>query len=290
MQTLESRRDDERMKQLIAERDAAVAIKDWKVRALAAEINWQTGISNIPPAIRKPKPSVGLSTDHHERIMQLPMQTRQGAFNGVGDDRQIHFSFSSDTPVQRKFGRERLSHAPGALRTERLDRGVVPLLKDHSWTLQAGKVLGYQLGEHRNYATARLFTTPLGEELLREIKEGRTEVSLGYLIHKMELTEETPGQENNLYTVVDYEVCEISSVSVPADPTVGVNRSLSEQLDGRVYACRVMSPGSGEIMWGERQEIEEEIRREFFEKQEAERIRLRDEKCEKIQSEGYFLF
>ena len=168
------------------------------------------------------------------------MQTRAGNFDGSdASSRQIHFSFSSESPIPRRFGREVLSHAPGALDSERLDRGAVPFLKDHNWSLQAGQITSYQLGAGKNYAVAKLFSTPLGEELLTEINQGRKMISVGYVINQMELTEETPGQENNLYTVTKYSVIEISSVSVAADINCQVD---GRSLDTRTYECRVLSP------------------------------------------------
>jgi phage head maturation protease len=171
--------------------------------------------------------------------LELPMQHRAVDVSTVDtESRQIFFSFSSDTPCRRKFGWEILGHKPNfpnALRTERLDRQAVSLLVEHDWQKVAGTIVNYQLGIGTNYATAKLFTTPVGTNLLQEVKEGRSSVSCGYLIHSMELTRETPGQDN-VYTVVAFEVIELSFVACPADPTVGVNRGLDAQL----YQCRVL--------------------------------------------------
>lgn len=219
----------------------------------------------------------------HERIMQLPVQTRSSRLSGVdATNRIIHFSFSSETPVMRRYGWEVLSHQPGALRTARLDAGAVPFLVQHDHSQAAGKVVNYQLGLGKNYASAKIYRSPMGDQLLRDVADGRTEISCGYICHKMELTRGEPGADDNIYTVTDFEVTELSSVSVPADATVGVGRGLDEQL----YECRVMAPSCEYATRGTDEEAEvDRIRREWAEAQEQEeqRIRARDERVAKIQ-------
>jgi len=193
---------------------------------------------------------------------------------------------SIDRVDNESAGWEILSHEPGAVDTGRLERGACPFLKDHDWTLQAGKVVSHQLGGSKNYAVARLFSTALGEQLLTEISEGRTEISCGYIIKSMKLTQSTHDHEDDVYTVDRYEIIELGSVSVPMDTTVGVCRSLSNQL----YECRVMPPSkvrSGPITPDDEREIQEDVRREFFEELERQRLKALDAKVEKLQ---YYLF
>jgi hypothetical protein len=219
-----------------------------------------------------------------ERIIELPLQTRDMSYSGVNrQNRLVHFSFSSNTPARRQYGWEILSHEPGAVDIERLERGACPFLKGHDWTLQAGKIVSYQLGGDKNYAVARLFSSALGEKLLNEISEGRTEISVGYIIKSMKLAEATPGHEDDTYIVDRYEIIEISSVSVPMDITVGVCRSLSNQL----YECRVMPSRSGPITPEDEREIQEEVRREYFEEQERARVKAIADQANKLQ---YYLF
>jgi hypothetical protein len=102
------------------------------------------------------------------RIMQLPIQTRQGEMSGVNPiTREVSFSFSSTSPVQQKWGIETLSHDPGSLDTTRLDAGAVVFLREHDFSMQCGKVVSYQLGNRKNFATARLFRSAAGHALLR---------------------------------------------------------------------------------------------------------------------------
>jgi hypothetical protein len=217
-------------------------------------------------------------------IIELPLMTRDMSYSGVNkQNRLVHFSFSSNTAARRQYGWEILSHDPGCCDVERIERGACPFLKGHDWTMQAGKVISCQLGGDKNYAVARLFTSALGEELLNEIAEGRTEISVGYIIKSMSLTQSSRDHEDDIYTVDHYEIIEISSVSVPMDITVGVCRSLSNQL----YECRVMPSRSGPITPEDEREIQEEIRREYFEEKERERVKAIQDQADKLQ---YYLW
>jgi hypothetical protein len=230
--------------------------------------------------------------DQRERIMQLPMQTRDLYFDGVNkDSRLIHFSFSSSQKARRRFGWEVLSHKPGSANVERIARGACPFLKDHDWTLQAGVVQSCQLTPEKNYAVAKLFSTRLGDELLTAISEGRNSISCGYIVNSMELTEGAPNSDDATYTVSSYEVIELSSVSVPLDINCRVGgRSFDEQLGARLYDCRVLpslTARSGEITPEDERELLAEIRREYFEEIERERLKAISDQAEKLQ---YYLF
>ena len=62
------------------------------------------------------------------------------------------------------------------------------------------------------------------EEVFQDVIDGiRRNVSVGYLIHEAQLVNTKDGLET--YRVTDWEPFEVSIVSVPADPTVGVGRS-----------------------------------------------------------------
>jgi len=59
------------------------------------------------------------------RFLELQAQPQ-----AVANDRTLTFSFSSEQPVQRWFGDEILSHAPGAADLSRLNDGAA-LLFNH---------------------------------------------------------------------------------------------------------------------------------------------------------------
>lgn len=165
--------------------------------------------------------------------MQMPMQTRTAELDGVNKEtRQCHFSFSSTHAVERAFGLEILDHSPGSIDTSRLDAGCVPLLYQHDFERQIGHIVSYRIGPERAYGTAKMGTTPLAEQTLQEMRAGvRPSISVGYLPRKMVLLKQGEGDEPNTYLVKNWTVLEISSVSVPGDPTTQLNRGgVSEQL------------------------------------------------------------
>lgn len=141
--------------------------------------------------------------------------------------RTVELAFSSELPVDRWFGSEVLVHEPGAVRMDRLTNGGA-LLMDHNTRDQIGVVESAQIdGDRRGRAVVRFSRSARAEEMFRDIIDGiRRHVSVGYQVHKIEVTE-TKGQPDAV-RVIDWEPFEISLVSVPADPTVGVGRSMGK--------------------------------------------------------------
>jgi len=152
-----------------------------------------------------------------------------GADNAVNrDQRTVRFSFASEYPIERWFGLEVLDMSASSLRSQRLDLGA-PLLLEHDTNKQIGIVESYEIDEsaRKAYATVRFSRSPLAEEIYQDIIDGiRRNVSFAYYIHNIQ--EEVRGGQK-VFVSRDWEVYEISIVSVPADPTVGVGRS--ENLD-----------------------------------------------------------
>ncbi len=158
----------------------------------------------------------------------LPEQFREAELVEVNDEeRTATFSFSSEYEVHRWYGVEVLDHSAGAVRLERINNGGAFLMDHNRWD-QRGAVLSAQLDGKRGTCTVKLSRSERGEELWQDIKDGiRTQVSVGYIIHEMIL--ERQENDTEFYRVTDWEPTEISSVSIAADPTVGVGRSQEPQ-------------------------------------------------------------
>ncbi|HCG7492683.1 TPA: phage major capsid protein [Vibrio parahaemolyticus] len=139
--------------------------------------------------------------------------------------RTVELAASSEYPVPRWFGREILDHSPGAIRMGRLKNGA-PLLDSHSLREQIGVVEEVWLDDDRRLrARVRFSRSAKAEELWQDVLDGiRRHISIGYIIHEMVL--ESSGDQGDTYRVMDWEPYEISLISVPADPTVGVGRSI----------------------------------------------------------------
>lgn len=152
------------------------------------------------------------------------LQLERGAINE--EARTVTLAFASETPVERWWGNEILECSTAAMRQGRLRTGA-NLLCDHNTRDVVGVVESVEIGADRiARAVVRFGKSARAEEVWQDVKDGiRRNVSVGYLIHRAVLVEERDGQET--YRISDWEPYEISLVSVPADASVGVGRSLS---------------------------------------------------------------
>ena len=140
------------------------------------------------------------------------------------EDRTYEFPFSSEFPVARYFGNEILSHETDAADFSRLNDSA-PLLFNHNPDRVIGVVERAYMDEKkkRGYARVRFSRNPFAQEILSDVKDGvLRNVSFGYSIDKME------EREGGDFVATSWAPYEVSVVSVPADPGVGIGRSLEE--------------------------------------------------------------
>ncbi len=142
-------------------------------------------------------------------------------------DETLTFSFSSEAPVKRWFGREILVHEPGAMDLSRMNDGA-PWLWNHNPNVVLGVTEKTWLGDDRRlYSTVRWSPNTLekgSEEYKRrqDIQAGITRnVSFAYEIEDLD-------ERDGAFYVTSWPVLEVSSVSVPADQTVGLGRAMDE--------------------------------------------------------------
>ena len=138
--------------------------------------------------------------------------------------RTATLAFASEYPYERYWGIEILDCTPTAMRQGRLVAGA-NLLCDHDARDVVGVVESVEIGADRiGRAVVRFGKSARADEVFRDVVDGiRRNVSVGYLIHKAQLIEQRDGLDT--YRVTDWEPYEISLVSIPADPSVGVGRS-----------------------------------------------------------------
>jgi HK97 family phage major capsid protein/HK97 family phage prohead protease len=137
--------------------------------------------------------------------------------------RTIALSFSSELPVERWFGSEILSHEQGSADLNRLNDGA-PLLFNHDPDRIIGVVQTAMISNGRGVATVRFASTDAAQEMAAMVNDGIIRnVSFGYQILEMK---EAP---KGTFTATRWVPYEISLVSIPADPTVGVGRSDDQQ-------------------------------------------------------------
>ena len=146
-------------------------------------------------------------------------------------DEALTFSFSSEAPVNRWYGPEVLVHEADAVDLARMNDGGVYL-----WNHDRDVVLGVAekawLGDDRRlYATVKWSPNTLergSEEWKRrqDVEAGIVRnVSFAYEINDVRMVEET-------VFVTKWNVLEVSSVSVPADQTVGLGRAMDDPWGG----------------------------------------------------------
>lgn len=146
-------------------------------------------------------------------------------FQVAEDDRTIEFPFSSEYPVARYFGEEILSHERGAADLTRLNNGA-PLLFNHDPDRVIGVVERGWIDDEkkRGYVSVRFSRNAFAQEILADVKDGvLRNVSFGYQIREMD--QRSSGE----FLATAWGVHEVSVVSIPADPTVGVGRALDAQ-------------------------------------------------------------
>lgn len=178
----------------------------------------------------------------NETLVRMQAETQYREMPGAelrmldGDDRTVELSFSSEEPIERWFGNEVLVHEAGNIRLDRINNGG-PVLINHQRNLLAG---GLEKGsahideDKKLRGNIRLSRTQIGEDALINIADGiLVNVSVGYQIHGAR--EEIVDGESTYY-IDDWEPIEISLVSVPADTTVGVGRSLPTPEEANTMA------------------------------------------------------
>jgi HK97 family phage major capsid protein/HK97 family phage prohead protease len=142
--------------------------------------------------------------------------------------RTVTFSFSSETPCPMWYGEEILSHTPGSARMQRINSGG-PLLFNHDMDDLLGVVEKAWIGaDKRGYCTVRFGQDDRGTWAMNQVNDRVLQnVSFMYRVYTYEYD-----VDSDTYTATDWEVYEISLVTVPADASVGVGRSAaSEELD-----------------------------------------------------------
>ena len=165
-----------------------------------------------------------LNSQPLRRVATFDYATAARGKHEDGDySRTLEFSFSSETPVDRWFGPEVLSHAEGAMDMSRLNDGA-PLLWNHDPDRVLGVIERAWLDDGRGMVAVRFSRSAFAEEKLADVRDGiLRNVSVGYsIIDAMPLRQN--GQDGILAT--SWQPHEVSVVSVPADSSVGIGRQL----------------------------------------------------------------
>jgi HK97 family phage prohead protease len=130
----------------------------------------------------------------------------------------VRIGVSSETPVERDFGLEVLSHKKEDIDMEFMSSGRAPLLNNHKMDEQIGVVRSFYLDEtqRRTVALVEFGNSALAQEVFADVKSGiKQNISVGYSVTKMVRAKDDEGKE---YYRASWTPMEASIVSIPADP------------------------------------------------------------------------
>ena len=152
------------------------------------------------------------------------------AVEGEGNDRRFTLSFSSEEPYDRWWGTEILSHAEGALDLTRLN-SIGCVLYNHNRDKVIGKVLSARVEDSRGIAEIEFDDDDESDVIFKKVSNKTLKgVSVGYVVDAWEEVAANKKSSDGRFTgpcsiATKWVPHEISIVSVPADPTVGVGRA-----------------------------------------------------------------
>ena len=147
------------------------------------------------------------------------------------DPEVIEFSFSSEEPVERYFGMEVLSHKSGAMNMARLNSGAAPWLWNHNPDVVLGGVeKAWQGNDGRGYARTRWSpnTRAEGSEewKVRQNWEAGIIRNVSFM-YSIDAPLDLKSREG-VALVTAFTPMEVSTVSIPADASVGQGRAIGE--------------------------------------------------------------
>jgi HK97 family phage major capsid protein/HK97 family phage prohead protease len=138
----------------------------------------------------------------------------------------IDLSASSETPYERWWGTEILSHAEGAINMERISDGA-NLLWMHDWEKYIGVIESARVEGGKLRCQVKFDTHELATKIKNSIKAGiLSKVSVGYMIDELKMVEGS--EKGDTYLATKWTPYEVSIVTIPADNTVGVGRSADD--------------------------------------------------------------
>lgn len=161
------------------------------------------------------------------------------AVEGEGNERKFELSFSSELPYSRWWGVEILDHAEGCVDLTRLNE-IGCVLFNHDRDKVIGRINRAWIEENRGMAEIEFDQDEEAERIYQKVKSGTLKgVSVGYIVDSWEEVmankQSADGRFQGPASIArKWTPYEISVVSVPADPTVGVGRGESENT-GRAF-------------------------------------------------------
>lgn len=169
-----------------------------------------------------------MTIQNHSAFMSLSR-------SDVEDDR-VTFPLSSEEPYRRWDGNEILVHTASAIDLEFLNSGNAPLLDNHNTYSSVRNVIGVieraWISKKRIYVSVRFSKSDNAQAIKADVEDDIIRnVSIGYSVLKVERDEESDD-----YRVIKWRPFEASLVTVPADTTVGLGRSVTIRQEAKVMS------------------------------------------------------
>ena len=145
---------------------------------------------------------------------------------------KLTFSCASPTPYIREYENliynEVLEISDTSIDFTRLVDQRSPLLFEHDMEKQIGVVDRAFIKDEKLYVDVRFSKSKFAQEILADIRDDiRRNVSIGYIVNDYQILENNDDIPTML--VKNFTIYEVSIVSTPADPFVGIARSLSKE-------------------------------------------------------------
>lgn len=153
-----------------------------------------------------------------------------------GSERRFLLSFSSEEPYDRYWGSEILDHSEGACDLSRLNE-IGCLLFNHERRTVVGKVCRAWIENNRGQAEVEFDDDEFSNVIYNKVKNKTLKTtSVGYIVNSWEEVAINKKSSDGRFTgpcfiARSWVPYEISIVSVPADPSVGVGREHSHNAD-----------------------------------------------------------
>lgn len=193
------------------------------------------------------------------------------------DNRTIELSFSSEEPYRRWFGLEILDHNSESIDLSRLNT-IGTLLFNHDVDKVIGKIEKAWVENNRGKAIVKFDDDEESEKIYQKVKSGTLKAtSVRYSVDVWEDVENgavsSDGRFQGPCSIAKRWIpSEISIVSVPADPTVGVGRSFSEEDNGGINMPENNNVKDNNVQDNSQRNDNEELQRKL----EEERARVKE--------------
>jgi HK97 family phage major capsid protein len=144
------------------------------------------------------------------------------------DEDRFDISISSEYPVERWFGKEILDHSSGAVDLSRAKLGL-SFLDSHDAKSVIGIVENAKVGDDKKLrGQVRFSRSGQAQQIKTDIQDGiRRFISVGYMVNEYTLVKSSK-EDGDTYRATRWTPMEVSSVGVPADPTVGNDRKAGD--------------------------------------------------------------